>query len=76
MMHIKNMQNEENKMEHQKPLTIDEAAEFTGLKKTYIYRLVYEKKIPHYKPLGGRLYFKLKELEDFIFRNRMSADYE
>ena len=60
----------------QKPLTIDEAAEFTGLSKFYLYKLVHQQKIPHYKPMGGRLFFKQSELESFIFRGRQGADYE
>jgi excisionase family DNA binding protein len=62
----------------QKALSVDEAAEFTGLKKNYLYKLIYLKKIPHYKPAGrkGRVFFKQDELEGFIFRNRQAADYE
>ncbi|MDR0456398.1 MAG: helix-turn-helix domain-containing protein [Treponema sp.] len=60
----------------QKALTVDAAAEFTGLSKNYLYKLIHQKKIPHYKPTGGRVFFKPTELETFLFRNRQSADYE
>jgi excisionase family DNA binding protein len=62
----------------QKALTVDGAVAFTGLKKNYVYKLIHLKKIPYYKPAGrkGRVYFKQEELENFIFRNRQSADYE
>jgi len=60
----------------QKPLTVNEAVEFTGLSRHYIYKLIHQKKIPHYKPNGGRIFFKQSELEQFLFRNRQSADYE
>jgi excisionase family DNA binding protein len=64
-------------MEHiQKPFTVDDAVAFTGLSKNYLYKLVYLKKIPFYKPLNGKIYFKQEELESFIFRNRQAADYE
>ena len=56
--------------------TIDDAAAFTNLSKNYLYKLVYQRKIPHYKPMAGRLFFKPSELEVFLFRNRQSADYE
>ena len=59
-----------------KVLTMDDAVAFTGLKKNYLYKLIYLKKIPFYKPLGGRVFFKQEELEEFIFRNRQPADYE
>jgi excisionase family DNA binding protein len=59
-----------------KPMGIIEVAEFTGLSRAYIYKLICLKKIPHYKPLGGRVFFKREELEQFIFRGKQSADYE
>jgi excisionase family DNA binding protein len=59
-----------------KPLGINEAAEFTGLSKAYLYKLVHLGKVPCYKPTGGRVFFKQSELEDFIFQGRQSADYE
>jgi len=63
-------------MQTQKALSIEEAAEFTGLKKNYLYKLIHLKKIPVYKPMGGRVFFKQEELESFIFRNRQGAEYE
>jgi len=57
-------------------MNVAEAAEFTGLSKAYIYKLVHLGKIPCYKPWGGRVFFKQNELEQFIFRGRKSADYE
>jgi len=59
-----------------KPLTVTEAAAYTGLSKTYLYKLIHLKKIPRYKPTGGRVFFKREELDTFIFRGRVSADYE
>lgn len=65
-------------MEHlqQAALTVEEAAQFTGLSINYLYKLIHKKKIPHYKPMSGRVFFKQSELEAFIFRNRQAADYE
>jgi len=60
----------------EKPLNIVEAAAFTGLSKNYLYNLVHMKRIPFYKPENGKIYFKPKELHDFIYRGRVSADYE
>jgi excisionase family DNA binding protein len=59
-----------------RPLNIAEAAEFTGLKPSYLYKLIHLKRIPHYKPTGGRVFFRQEELEQFIFRGRSAADYE
>ena len=60
----------------EKALTIEEAVQFTGLSRHYLYKLVHLRRIPYYKPLKGRLYFKPGELEAFLFRNRQAADYE
>ena len=60
----------------EKALSVKEAAVFTGLTRNYLYKLVHQKKIPYYKPMGGRIFFKQDELEGFIFRKRQPADYE
>ncbi|MCL2008556.1 MAG: helix-turn-helix domain-containing protein [Treponema sp.] len=57
-------------------LTVDEAAQFLKLKKSYIYKLIGNKKIPFYRPGGRRIYFKPSDLEAYVFRNRQAADYE
>ena len=46
-------------------LNADEASKFVKLKKSYIYQLTYERKIPHYKP-GKNLLFKKSELVEWI----------
>ena len=63
-------------MQAQKAFTVDEAATYTGLSRNYIYKLIHLKKIPCYKPLNGKVYFKPDELEEFLYRNRQAADYE
>jgi excisionase family DNA binding protein len=59
-----------------KPLTIKEAAKFTGYCRSYIYQLVNMGKIPYHKPNGGRLFFKASELEDFIYSGRKYSNSE
>ena len=59
-----------------KPLSVTEAAAYTGLSKNYLYKLIHLKKITHFKPMGGKVFFKQQELDGFIFRNKTSADYE
>lgn len=57
-------------------LTIDEGAKFTGFSKGYLYKLARTKKIPHYKPMGGKIFFRESELLVFLSRNRIRPDYE
>jgi excisionase family DNA binding protein len=51
----------------QKPLNMREAAEFLGVKPSYIYYLVHFGKLTAYKPGGKKLIFKLSELEKYAF---------
>lgn len=57
-------------------LDINQTAEFLHLKKSYLYKLVHERKIPHYKPGGHHLLFSREDLELYVRRTRVSADYE
>lgn len=59
-----------------KPLNVEQAAEYTGFSKAYIYKLCHLNKLPHFKPEGGKILFSLDDLKSFCFRNRQSADYE
>jgi prophage regulatory protein len=58
------------------PLTVEQAADFTGYTKAYLYKLVNQNKVPFYKPEGGRILFSLEDLKAFCFRNRSAAEYE
>ncbi len=59
-----------------KPLTIKQAADFTGYSQAYLYKLINQKKVPCFKPEGGKILFSLDDLKNFVYRNRQSADYE
>lgn len=50
-------------------LTFDEGCEFTGLSKTYMYKLTHRNKIPFFKPHGKNIYFSREELEKWLMRN-------
>ncbi|MDO5395805.1 MAG: helix-turn-helix domain-containing protein [Bacteroidales bacterium] len=47
-------------------LTADEAAQYMGVKKSYLYKLTMRRQIPHYKPRGKMCYFKRAELEKWL----------
>ena len=57
-------------------LTIDECAVFTGYSKDYLYRLTSQRRIPFYKPMGGAIYFRKSEIEDWLLQNRQSTEAE
>lgn len=57
-------------------LTFDEAVMFTGLAKSYLYKLTASGKIPHYKPSGKLIYFDRAELEQWMLRNPVKTAEE
>lgn len=54
-------------------LTFDEAAEFLGFSKSYLYKLTSTCQIPHYKPKGKMLYFEKPELMDWLKQNKVKT---
>ena len=57
-------------------LTSDEAAQYMGISKSYLYKLTMRQQIPHYKPMGKMCYFNRAELEQWLQSNRVSTDSE
>jgi excisionase family DNA binding protein len=57
-------------------LTSDEAAQYMGISKSYLYKLTMKKQIPHYKPLGKMCYFNREELEQWLQSNRVATSVE
>ncbi len=61
---------------HKEVLTSDEAAQYMGISKSYLYKLTMLQKIPHYKPMGKMCYFNRLELEAWLQANRVATDDE
>lgn len=53
-----------------KPLKFDEAAEYLGFSKSYLYKLTAKILIPHYKPSGRFIFFMKRELDEWIRTNQ------
>jgi excisionase family DNA binding protein len=49
--------------------TFDEVAQYTGLSKSYLYKLTSTAKIPCYKPQGKHIYFNKVEIDQWLQRN-------
>lgn len=54
-------------------LTIREAARMLGLSTSTLYKMVSENKITFYKPNGKILYFKKKELENWVEQGKSTS---
>ncbi len=57
-------------------LTFDETCHYTGISKSYLYKLTSGRRIPFYKPTGQLVYFKRSELIDWLLSNRISTQEE
>ena len=51
-----------------KPLNLVEAAKFLDLSRSHLYKLTSERKIPHFKPNGKKIYFDKSELVQWLKR--------
>ena len=57
-------------------LKLDEVILFTGLSKSYLYKLTSTGGIPCYKPQGKYIFFKKTEVENWLLQNRKSTTIE
>jgi len=51
-------------------LTLNEVAEYSGLSKSYLYKLTSTGGVPCYKPRAKALYFNREEIDQWLLRNR------
>lgn len=61
------------------PMTVEQAANFTGFSKAYIYKLIGAGKIPSYKPDSsrqGKVILCKEELQNFLFANKWASNEE
>lgn len=61
---------------HKEVLTLDEAVRYTGMKKSYLYKLTASRAIPHYKPNGKNCFFRRTELEDWLTANPIATEID
>ena len=59
---------------YEKPiLTFDEAALYTGLQKSYLYKLTSQRIIPHSKPGGKKIFFERTVLEQWMLSAKVES---
>jgi len=54
-------------------LSVEEAAAYTGLTTSYLYKLTSTQEIPHYKQRGKMLYFDRSELENWLKQGKVKT---
>jgi excisionase family DNA binding protein len=57
-------------------MTIDEAAEYTGISRSYLYKLTAKGEIPFSKPRGKLLYFSREKLDQWLLSNQQKSIQE
>lgn len=50
-------------------LNVEELAEYTGFKKSYIYKLVHTNSLPFSKPNGKVLFFDKVKIDEWLLQN-------
>ena len=57
-------------------LNTAQAAEYLGIKKSYLHKMMMRKEIPFYKPNGKLCFFDKLELDQWLRRIRISTNEE
>jgi len=57
-------------------LSFDEMAVYSGISKSYLYKLTCSGGVPCFKPNGKQLYFERKEVDQWLLRNRKATNDE
>lgn len=57
-------------------LNTEELSEYTGFKKSYIYKLVHSNNIPFSKPNGKLLFFERKKIDEWLIKNSFKSNDE
>ena len=53
-------------------MTVEQLASYLQLSKSTIYKMVFYRKLPYYKPTNKLLYFKKAEVDETIEKSRIS----
>jgi excisionase family DNA binding protein len=57
-------------------LTFDETCDYTGISRSYLYKLTANRQIPHSKPNGKMIFFERSKLNAWLTRNQRKSQFE
>jgi len=57
-------------------LTFEETCEYTGISRSYLYKLTSSGNIPHSKPNGKMIFFEKRKLNDWLLQNSRKSHAE
>lgn len=55
-------------------LTVEDLINYTGYKRSYIYKLVHNNTLPFSKPNGKTLFFEKSEIDTWLLQNKSQSD--
>ena len=58
---------------HKEVLTFEEACDYTGISRSYLYKLTSSGNIPHSKPNGKMIFFEKKKLNGWLLQNNRKS---
>jgi len=61
---------------HKEVLTFEEACHYTGISRSYLYKLTASGEIPHSKPNGKLIFFEKAKLNTWLLRKTKKAQFE
>jgi excisionase family DNA binding protein len=61
---------------HKEVLTFEEASEYTGISRSYLYKLTASRQSPHSKPNGKMIFFEKEKLNEWLLQNRRKSNNE
>ncbi len=61
---------------HKNVLTFDQACDYTGISRSYMYKLTASGEIPYSKPKGKLIFFSREKLDDWLLQNNHSSKDE
>lgn len=56
-----------------KVLNFDDVCDYTGISKSYLYKLTSQKRIPFSKPNGKVIFFDKEELDEWLLLNKQKT---
>jgi excisionase family DNA binding protein len=58
-------------------LTIDEFVNYSGIKKSQVYKMTSQRRIPHYKPPGSKkIFFRKREVQQWLLSSPIKTQDE
>ena len=57
-------------------LTFEEACEYMGVSRSFLYKLTSRRQIPHSKPNGKMIFFEKKKINAWLLQNRRKLNTE